>query len=46
MEVSGDEMKTYAMDHHGLVAAVCKDSAHIPLRSFSYNFELILSSSG
>ena len=25
MEVSGDEMKTYAMDHHGLVAAVCKD---------------------
>jgi len=25
MEVSGNELKTYAMDHHGLVAAVCKD---------------------
>lgn len=25
MEVFGNELKTYAMDHYGLVAAVCKD---------------------
>ena len=25
MEIAGDDIKTYAMDHHGLVAAVCKD---------------------
>ena len=25
MEISGSELKTYAMDHHGLVAAICKD---------------------
>lgn len=25
MEIAGDEIKTYAMDHHGLVAAVCQD---------------------
>lgn len=25
MEVAGDDLKTYAMDHHGLVAAVCTD---------------------
>ena len=25
MEVSSVEVKTYAMDHHGLVASVCKD---------------------
>lgn len=25
MEIAGDDIKTYAMDHHGLVAAVCND---------------------
>jgi len=25
VEIAGDDIKTYAMDHHGLVAAVCKD---------------------
>ncbi|MBA2610531.1 MAG: IS1634 family transposase [Bacteroidetes bacterium] len=25
MEIAGEEIKTYAMDHHGLVAGVCKD---------------------
>jgi len=25
MEIAGDDIKTYAMDHHGLVAAVCKE---------------------
>ena len=25
MEIAGNDIKTYAMDHHGLVAAVCKD---------------------
>jgi len=25
LEIAGDDIKTYAMDHHGLVAAVCKD---------------------
>ena len=25
MEISGSKLKTYAMDHHGLVAAICKD---------------------
>ncbi len=25
MEIAGNEIKTYAMDHHGLVAAVCQD---------------------
>lgn len=25
MEIAGENIKTYAMDHHGLVAAVCKD---------------------
>lgn len=25
MEVAGDELKTYALDHHGLVASICKD---------------------
>ncbi len=25
MEIAGEDIKTYAMDHHGLVAAVCSD---------------------
>ena len=25
MEIAGAEIKTYAMDHHSLVAGVCKD---------------------
>jgi len=25
VEIAGDDIKSYAMDHHGLVAAVCKD---------------------
>ena len=25
MEIAGEEIKTLAMDHHGLVAAMCKD---------------------
>ena len=25
MELAGDNLKTTVMDHHGLVAAVCKD---------------------
>ena len=25
MEMAGDDIETYAMDHHGLVAAVCND---------------------
>jgi len=25
MDIAGNEIKTYAMDHHGLVAAVCQD---------------------
>jgi transposase len=25
MEIAGDDIKSYAMDHHGLVAAVCRD---------------------
>ena len=25
MEIAGDDIKTYAMDHHGLVASVCKE---------------------
>lgn len=25
MEIAGEDIKTYAMDHHGLVAAVCRD---------------------
>ncbi len=25
MEVANDELRTYAMDHHGLVASICKD---------------------
>jgi len=25
MEIAGEDIKTYAMDHHGLVAALCKD---------------------
>ena len=24
-EIAGEELKSYAMDHHGLVAAVCRD---------------------
>ena len=25
MEIAGNELKTYALDHHGLVASICKD---------------------
>jgi len=25
MEVANDELRTYAMDHHGLIASICKD---------------------
>jgi hypothetical protein len=25
LEISGNELKTLTMDHHGLIAAVCKD---------------------
>ena len=25
MEIAGEELRSYAMDHHGIVAAVCKD---------------------
>lgn len=25
MEIAGDEIKSYAMDHHGLIAGICKD---------------------
>lgn len=25
MEIANDELRTYAMDHHGLVASICKD---------------------
>jgi len=25
VEIAGEDIKSYAMDHHGLVAAVCKD---------------------
>jgi hypothetical protein len=26
MEIAGDNIKTYAMDHHGLVAEICRDA--------------------
>ena len=25
VEVAGEELKSYALDHHGIIAAVCKD---------------------
>jgi hypothetical protein len=25
VELAGEEIKIYAMDHHGLVAGICKD---------------------
>ena len=25
MEIAGEELKTYALDHHGLIASICKD---------------------
>ncbi len=30
MEIAGEDIKTYAMDHHGLVAAVCHSKDHRP----------------